>query len=230
MKRLCWLALLLALLCGVAPGRAQDVTVGEPVWYSAEPAPAQLPEFAPALHVAFPTDVPRESALGYAIVTATVDVAGRLTASDVIATAPPFANAVRAALDAAHFRPAMGDGHAIPATVYFPVVFNPRSASVDDPNASPRLLAVSPAFGRVPPKLVEEPPGLSMRLRLDTTGKIVSATPQRAAPAEVERAVRNALQSWRLAPARRHNWPLNAEIVLPVLCVPVVAPSASATR
>ena len=156
--------------------------------------------------------------IGYVAFTRTVDVKGKGMTRVPVATHEPFQRAVLAALQGVDFVPAIREGKAIDGAVWLAVIFNPKSSAPRGADAAPRLLTVAPVFTTEQPAARGMPPVVRMKLSLDASGAIVAAEPVGNASDGLVNTIREALNKWRFAPARRAGEPVAAEIVVPVLC------------
>ncbi len=198
---------------------AQDLTVGDPIWFSSEPPP-DTPLKTGALRPKVPAELKKLEEVGYVVLSRSVAVDGQLISTAVKGTHPPLERAVEEEYRAAAWTlPAVKrDGKRVAARVWVPVIFNPKSAAEKGPDATPRLLAAAPAFTLIKPAPNEEPQVVRMKLSLDATGAITAAAPAGKATGNLLKAVEEALKEWKFAPARQAGQPVAAEIVVPVLC------------
>ncbi len=198
-------------------GKAQDVTVSAPTWFLPEAAPDEPAKIKGRLRPDYPDEMSKTGEQGYAIISDYVDAKNQNLSRDVNGTHAPFEREVEAALHWSTWSviPARRGGQAINSRIWVAVIFNPKSASADGPNATPRLLEVSP---------VTTPQGgpdvIRMRLSLDATGAITKMIHESEVNGKTLKAIREALPGWRFAPARQNGQPVPAEIVVPVLCLP----------
>ena len=194
---------------------AQDVSFGEPVWLLPDPAPEIMPQPKGRLQVDYPDEMRKTGEVGYVIIVHRIDAAGKRLFLNAIGTHVPFQRAVEAGLLGGSMSGAKRGGQPVDAWVWQSVIFNPKTAAANASDAVPRLLAVAPAFtptGRSPV--------VSMKINLDAAGAIVTAEPVGAVKPPVLAAIRESLQKWRFAPARRGGQAVAAELVVPVLCQP----------
>jgi TonB family protein len=208
--------------CLLASGAfAQDVTVGDPVWFETDAAPATLPQPRSRLRPDYPDEMRKSPELGYVIINAFVDSTGKRLSVNPLGTHIPLQRAVEASIPDWNLKPAMRDGKPVNARIWVPVIFNPRSAAAKGSDATPRLLAIAPILVASRPTPAGLPPVVRMKLSLDATGAIVHAAPEEASlkPATLD-AINAGLKNWRFAPARKDGQAVPAEVVVSVLCQP----------
>jgi TonB family protein len=207
------------LLASVA--LAQDVTVGEVVWFETAPPPTTLPQPRHRLRPDYPKEMRESSEFGYVIIADFVDSAGKRLSMVFSGTHPPLQREVSAVMSDWELKPGMQDGKPVNGRIWVPVIFNPKSAAAKGSDATPRLLAVAPAFVAPRPTPDGVPPVIHMKLSLDASGAITRAVPQEASlkPAALE-AIQASLRHWRFAPARKDGQAVAAEVTVPVLCEP----------
>jgi TonB family protein len=206
---------------------AQDVSVGEPGWFKTEGLPEVPPQAKRDLHVEYPDELSQRDTgeTGYVIITRYLDAKGRSLVLEARSAYPWFKRAVEQAVAGWQMRPAQRGGQPVPSWFWIPIIFNPRAADADKPEATPRLLAVTPVI---------IPPALMMKLRDNTTawgavsldpagvpGKVVlePGTPDKLLP-----YIEAALKQWRFAPARKAGQPVAAELRVAFLFYPPMAP------
>jgi TonB family protein len=118
-------------------------------------------------------------------------------------------------------RPAQRGGQPVPAWFWVPIIFNPRAADADKPDATPRLLAVTPVI---------IPPAMILKLRDNTTAWGVVSLDPAGVPQKVVMEpgasdkllpyIEAALKQWRFAPARKAGQPVAAEFRVAFLFFP----------
>ena len=213
---------------------AQDATVGEPVWLMASPAPAGLGAVTEGLKPAYPDSTGGTDQVGYAAIARFVSAGGKDLELNIRATDPAFEKATwenrrshdylfqwdtSGALKFWKPRAAVVDGRPVDTFFWVPVIFNPASARTEGPDATPRLLSVTPIF--VSDSAIHGEQGTStahVRLEIDASGTVTRVSP--LAPG-TERyywpTIEKAVASWRFAPARKGGQPLAAVLDLTVL-------------
>lgn len=222
-------ALLLILLAGLAALRAaaQDVTVGDPVWFQSDPPPNELPKPKSRLRPDYPDEMRKSAEVGYVILTLFIDTSGKRLSANPIGTHIPLQRAVEAVLPDWNLKPGMRDGKPVNSRVWVPVVFNPKSAALKGADATPRLLAVAPVITTQRPTPAGLPPTVRMKLSLDATGAITQAVPEGTVKPETLDAIDAGLKNWRFAPARQNGQPVAADLVVSVLCQPPIKAAAT---
>ncbi len=200
--------------------RAQDVTVGDPVWLLSDPAPDELPKTKGRLKPDYPDELRKTAETGYVIVIRYVDATGQSLSLNAHGTHLPFQRAVEAEINGRKMSPARRGGQPINAWIWQPVIFNPVPAARDARDHIPRLLALTPVFTPKRPTPAGRPLVVSMRLSLDDTGAITRAEPETSVEGKILDAIQDALKNWRFGPAHRGGQPVAAEITVPVLCQP----------
>ena len=213
--------LLAVILLPLGPARlgAQDVTVGEPQWFSPDAAPEILPQSKSKLRPEYPDDLRKLTEIGYVAISRHVDAAGKGISLGAIGTHPLFQRAVEGAFQGWNMAPAQHGGQPVAARIWVPVIFNPKSAPAKGGEAAPRLLAVTPVVTKEKIDVAPgQPPLVRMKLSLDATGAITAAEPEGPVKPAVLAAIRAALPAWKFAPARTGGQPVPAEIVVPVVC------------
>lgn len=198
---------------------AQDATVTPLEWFDPRPAPDDLPERKPALRVRFPDELEKTAEIGWALMAVTVDQTGRIVSQQVCATQPAYALAVeKGNRDWHKFTPAHRSGQAVESRVCLAVIFNPASASIERPDATPRLLHATAVMDpRLPPTRrgsAVPPEVLWVLVAVDPQGNgaIVSGPPAELAP-----LLEAGLRQWRFAPARHAGVPVAAQVRVPVI-------------
>jgi TonB family protein len=218
--RLACLAIALIAITSVRVA-AQDVMVGEPASLRPMPAGDKLPSTFTKLHPDFPSELRALAEPGYVVAMRYVDADKKTVEQAIHGTHPQFQESVKYASGRwIFFQPAMRKRKRIPAHVWVPVIFNPKSAAEKKPDATPRLLAIAPVFVAPKPGESTEPYVVRVQLALDTAGAITGVTPAKPLEASIDQAVREALQKWRFAPARATGQPIAASLTMSVLCQP----------
>jgi TonB family protein len=215
-SRLSWSILLGALF--FARLAAQDILVTDPIWFFPGPAPEEMAKPKSRLRPEYPNEMRKTDETGYVIVTRYIDAGGQSRSLEALGTHMPFQRAVEAEFSDWKFTPAKRAGKAVEGEIWMAVIFNPKSAGQKAPDAKPRLLAATPVVTRDRPTAAGRPPLVPVKLSVDATGAVTAAEPQIELKPATLRAVREALDGWRFAPARKNGQPVAAEIVVPVLC------------
>jgi TonB family protein len=199
---------------------AQDVTVGDVIWAMTAPVPDELPVAKSRLRPDYPDEMRKTDELGYAIIYRFLDATGKGLSMSANGTHAPFQRSVEDAFQGWEMRPATRGGKPVNAEVWIPVIFNPKSASTKGPNATPRLLSVTPVVTSGRPTRSGGSPVVRMHVSLDASGAITKAAPEGDVTPRALAAIEVALKDWRFAPARENGQPVAAEAVVSVLCQP----------
>jgi TonB family protein len=185
------------------------------MWAGVDPAPDTLPVPKSKLRPDYPDEMRKTGEIGYVIISRYVDATGKSLSMRAEGTHVPFQRAVEDAFQGWEMRPAKRGDQAVNAEVWAAVIFNPKSATAKGADATPRLLAVTPAVAKI-----SEPIVVRMRLSLDAAGAITQATPEAAADERALSAIQAALKNWRFAPTRQNGQPVASEVVIAALCKP----------
>jgi len=205
---------------------AQDVTVGDPVWMRTTPAPTVLPLSRHRLRPDFPSAVKKSGDIGYVIVIREVTADGKSSSLRALGNEMVYQRAVEAKFTGWEMKPAEENGQAVSATIWLAVVFNPPSAAKDNPEATPRLLSVTPV--RLPAGLLPasvESASIPSRLEIDAQGAVTGLFLDPGAPAALVAAMRDEVRRWRFAPARHNRQTVPAEVNLPILVLGEIYPT-----
>jgi TonB family protein len=205
---------------------AQDVTVGDPVWMRTTPAPTVLPLSRHRLRPDFPSAVKKSGDIGYVIVIREVTADGESSSLRALGNEMVYQRAVEAKFTGWEMKPAEENGQAVSATIWLAVVFNPPSAAKDNPEATPRLLSVTPV--RLPAGLLPasvESASIPSRLEIDAQGAVTDLFLDPGAPAALVEAMRDEVRRWRFAPARHNRQTVPAEVNLPILVLGEIYPT-----
>ncbi|MBW8780724.1 MAG: TonB family protein [Verrucomicrobia bacterium] len=216
--------LFLAAWCALPLGRvsAQDVTVGEPVWFLPEPAPEELPKQKKKLRPDYPDEMRKTSEVGYVIVTRYLDETGKVLSSEADGSNVPFERAVEMASPDWAMTPAKRGGKPVNAKIWIPVIFNPKSASLKGPDATPRLLAITPLITAASPRPPSEP-FVRVKLAIDANGAVTQVGFEQEVKPALAEPLAAILKTWRFAPARKGGSPVSAELAMTVFCQPFVS-------
>ncbi len=193
--------------------------MSEPVWASTQPAPDALPKYKKRLNPDYPDELRKNAEPGYVIVERYMDAAGETQYLQAAGSHLPFQRSVENQSGYWRVAPAKRAGQPIDTVVWISVIFNPLSAAIKAPEATPRLLEVWPVLLQTH-DLKDQPSAVvPMSLSLDETGAIVSATSEAKIPEDVGQAVAESLKHWKFAPARKAGKAVSAELVVPVVCL-----------
>ncbi|PTX91477.1 TonB family protein [Opitutus sp. ER46] len=202
--------------------RAQDAFVTSPVWYSADPAPDEMPAPKAPFILEYPAKALGTTVPGYTIVRRELTADGKSTGTSVVAaTHGAFGDAAGERLSEWQFSPARRAGKKVGGNIWFAVIFNPVSAVENAPTATPRLLSVTPAFPRVHPTAGNEPQAqVAVTLAVDPNGSVTTVKLPDNVEDEAATVIEQAVKSWRFAPARNNGTPIPAELKMKVVCLP----------
>jgi TonB family protein len=206
---------------------AQDVTVGEPGWFKTEGVPEVPPQAKRALRVDYPDELSRRDTdeTGYVIITRYLDAKGQSLMLEARSAYPWFKRAVERATAGWAMRPAQRGGKPVPAWFWIPIIFNPRAAAADQPEATPRLLAVTPVI--IPLAQMVKLRGNTTAwgtVSLDAAGVPGKVQLEPGVPDKLLPCIEAALKDWRFAPARKAGQPVAAEFRAAFLFYPPMSP------
>lgn len=220
------LRILLPISVLAAHARAQDVTVSPIAFVYPEGAPDQLPEARRPLHPRFPSVLLKTPDIGYATEEVFVDEKGKVLTVTLLATADPYADALFPQEGSGpgaswSFRPAARAGKSVNALIHFTVAFNPASAGVGGPEATPRLLDARPVVdpGWKYGKGETEPNRrvLWATVTIDEQGRpsAVKGIPEPAAALLTKN-----IATWSFSAARRAGRPVAQDVRVPFIVIP----------
>jgi TonB family protein len=221
------LAVALAAWVFLLPLAAQDVTVGEPGWFQNDGAPDQPPQTKRQPKPQYPRELADRNTgeTGYVIVTRYLDANGQSLVLESRSGYPWFETAAEEAMGGWQMLPAKRGGQPVPSWFWIPIIFNPRAAASDQPDAIPRLLAVTPVV--VPRAMMEKLQDHTTAwgmVNLDAAGAPQKVILEPGAPDQLLPYVEAALKQWRFAPARKGDQPVAAEVRVAFLFYPPAAP------
>lgn len=195
---------------------AQDVTVGPTLFGPGQQAPAAMPELKRPPKVSYPDSMKGVDQIGYAL----GQIVGNETTNkwyiQASATHVPFAQELTEAALHWELKPGPVAG-AVQPLMYVPYIFNPRSASTRQTNATPRLLSVTAI--PLPQSFVNglKPPVVRVCVALDAGGSMTRLGLAQKADPRLLPILRAELAHWRFAPARANGQPVPAELELSVV-------------
>lgn len=196
---------------------AQDVTVRRPVWGlygKADTISRQVDKFQPA----YPAAMLDNPTYGYAIARQTFPASGGATPLEIAGNHEAFRAAVQAVADGWELTVPTAAGKPVPAGVSVSVLFNPKAAAADAPDAAPRMIEIWSVNNG------ESPGGKSsvvpMKLAIDDKGVVTRALPVNRVSDALLAKIRKEVLRWKFAPAKKAGQAVGAEIVVPVLCLP----------
>lgn len=210
------------LACVLGSLLAQDVTVAPLQWMEPEEAPDQLPDLGRPYQLKFPDELKKTPDFGWVIMDLSLDAKGAVTYYRLYATQPGYRKAFEAeGRERRKFKAGRRAGKAVNTRVRLTAVFNPASAAVDKPDATPRLLdanrIVVPGWERKEDDPREVPEVVWGTVSLDTHGAAVAVE---EVPAELAPLLAEKVREWRFAPARRDGVPIAATVRVPFILVP----------
>jgi TonB family protein len=217
----------LPLLFFVPRLAAQEVTIGEPGWFESEGVPDTPPKSRRPLRPSLPRELRKNEEIGYVIVTQCLDARGQVLVLEARSEHPWYRRAVFDAFDDWKMAPAMLGGKPVNSWFWVSVIFNPASASADLPEATPRLLAVTPVI--VSPammKKLRENTTAWGTVSLDSAGAPQCVALEAPASEKLLPFIDTALKHWRFAPARKGGQTVAADIRIPFLFYPPIPPVA----
>ncbi|MBI3884433.1 MAG: TonB family protein [Opitutae bacterium] len=223
------LVLAAAFVLPAAPARAQEVIVGPLHWYYPEDEGAQLPVVKRPLRVEYPERLKGSDEIYYAILNLNLSSKGKhLIAANAESGSDGLVRAAAMRPYAGvRYAPARRENQDVDAHVWHAVIFNPASTSAKKPDAPARLLEVWPGFLPAPKQAREGLPRPWVKIHIDPEGaaRLAAFDDDRdSADAAVAPAARAAVARWKFAPARKDGKPIESEVELPVVMLPVEPP------
>ena len=216
----------MADLALLTPLAAQDVTVGEPGWFSPEGAPDQPPKAKQKHHVACPDELATSDETSYVILARYLDSGGQGWMMEGHTTQPWLLRAFYEAVgNGWEMAPARLNGKPVASWFWIPIILNPKSASPDRPDAKPRLLAVAPVI--MPEAMLIKLRGNDVAwgsVRLDVAGEPLTLTMEPGFSDRLRPYVETALKQWRFAPARKGGQAVPADVRVAFHFFPPMAP------
>jgi TonB family protein len=202
---------------------AQDVTIGEPVWRSEGATPEEMPKPKRRLRPDYPMEMKNTGMVGYVTIQRFLDEKGVSRSLGATGSHLPFQRAVEEDFSEWNMTAARRGGKPVEGRIWMPVIFNPKSATVSGPDATPRLLKVTPVVvdsirlsgSRAPGQGL---PSLPVMLSLDASGAIVGLKALPPTHEQMAAPLLKAMADWRFAPARQGGQPMAAEVAISVIC------------
>lgn len=194
---------------------AQDATLAPLEWLEPKDAPDTLPALRNAPKFPFPSGLKQTKEIGYAIADTYIDDEGKRLGFYPVSNLTAYTEPAYAGIKQLKFTPGKRAGRPVNTAVQLAVIFNPKSAAVDSPDATPRLLAVE--IVRVKESELLKNGMLNWvyaDVVVDAAGQVTAV--RNVAPEWTE-AFLNAARKWRFAPARRAGQPVAAEVHVPFL-------------
>ena len=218
----------LLLLALVAVGHAQDLTVCNPIWRKPLPPPDRLPSVKSRVDNASAAAMERVSHPSYLLVWQELRADGRIVSSAATGTHLPLEREFQAGRIKWEFVGAREKEQPAAGEVWVPVIFNPASAALGRPDATPRLLGVSPVFLDQPLANRDRRNVVDVTVQVDAAGTVTGVgVPRDVDPRNAE-VIEASVKGWRFAAARKSGQPVAAETPLTVLCF--VRPADPAVR
>jgi TonB family protein len=220
MKKTAALGVVLAFTMGSVALRAQEVIVNPPLAFPGQEAFDRVPVVKGRLAPEFPREMKASSEIGYATVIVSLDEKGKNRARWVEATVHPYRNVMDEELTHWKVQPAERGGQPVGSRIWFSVIFNPASSSEKLPDATPRLLELSPIFH--PDKKAGKTTTVPVNLVVNEQGRAERITVGSAYQA-LQGPIQEAVAGWKFSPARKGGQPVVAELTLPVVVQAQVA-------
>lgn len=191
-------------------------------WADPKDPPDEMPAFKRAPTMTFPAEMRNTPDIGYLSFDMLLDERGRRLMAARHGTVVTFERQGDLAYPDWTFSPGKRDGKGVNTSITFSILFNPASAAVQGPDATPRLLEA--AVVRVPaPKRANDRNSTPIEdqvvfadLKIDDMGRVAAVN--NAPPALAEKIAATA-KLWRFAPARRGGQPVAAELRAPFIVV-----------
>jgi TonB family protein len=216
--------LVLPLLILAARVAAQDVTVSPTVWVYPDGAPDQMPVLRRPLKPDIHAKDHNVAEIGYSTHEVFVNEKGRVLTSTPHATSPAFENdgyltqVEGSASMTALYRPATRAGKPVNSLIHFAVIYNPPSAGVSGPDATPRLLDAYPI---IDPnwRPSSNSPSVNQHVvwatvSVDEAGRPVAVN---GASANLSQLIWKGMANWRFAPARSAGKPVAQDVPIPFI-------------
>lgn len=208
---------MLSMLCCAPNAYAQDVVVAPLRWSDPENAPQTLPILRSGFKPEFPEEFLKTPDIGYVFLRLIADKDGKPLGRMMEGTHPRFAKAVQ---NENIFRvsPGRRDGQAVMTDTLLLVIFNPASASLKTPDATPRLLnanwVVDPRRKRKAGEDSLPTEIIWARVSVDESGRSLVV---KDAPDGFQTLLQENVLTWQFAPARRGGLPVTGEILIPFM-------------
>lgn len=196
--------------------RAQDVIVSAPKWAGPPPKPDGIPmeaRFKPS----FPRSMRKTDEISYVVLHASFDASGGRPIRSIRGSNAEVEHAVTEEIVDWTLKPAKRQGQPIPSPYVITVIFNPASAAPTGPNATPRLLAVTPIT--IAARVFQNHSGtltIRARISIDAEGKVTDVVNDLVDKEQAPR-VTTAIRHWKFAPARANGVPVAATLEMSVV-------------
>jgi TonB family protein len=214
-----WRMSVLALVL-TATALAQDVSISPLRWTDPKDPPDEMPALQTKPRLDFPAALRTTPDIGYIVLSVILDPKGNRLGAPRAATTRVFERVYDEAYDKFRFTPGRRDGKPVNSAVTFALIFNPASAAVDKPDATPRLLDVTtvhvprPRGARSTDSFEDQV--VFATVSVDESGKIAAI---KDVPPAIASRFEIAAKNWLFAPARQAGKPVAAEVRVPVVIV-----------
>ncbi len=212
--------------------RAQDVAVTPLAWKYPYGAPDELPTLKSPLQPPVPAQIKGSPEINYVIYTLYLGADGKILGIPPLPTLPFLGSelaSLRVSQGRSPFRAGRRAGKGVNTETTFSFIYNPASAAPGRPDATPRLLSVTPVTRMLPrgTKREQMPDSFVVyaKVEIDESGKVSRVFD---APADLERELVQTAQGWRFDPARQGGKAVAATITMPFVVtyeLPAVDPS-----
>lgn len=187
-----------------------------PAWVDSRDNPDELPSFKKVPQIVFPEELRQTSDIGYVVREFNLDEKGKSLGGHHANSQVAYERAVAAKGSEWSFNPGRRAGKAVNTATTVAFIFNPASAAENLPDATPRLLEVTPVVLPWPKgkKAGDSIPDyvIYAMVSVDLAGAVTAVA---GAPEELTRPCEIAVKNWRFAPARRGGQPIAAEVRMP---------------
>lgn len=197
---------------------AQEVLVGKPMLFADEPSFDRMPVPKRPLTPQFPVEMLSAREIGYVMMILHWDETGTIRAQNTPGTVHPYGVAVERSAGKLQVEPALRAGKKVPVWCCWPVIFNPASSTPTNPDATPRLLEVTPVLvGMDEIGGGKEVLIAPIKLTVNEAGRAERVVVESVPAQRFQREIEAALRLWKFSPARRAGQPVAVEITMPVL-------------
>lgn len=195
----------------------QDATLAPLEWLDPNDKADTLPVIKSAPRFSFPAELEQTKEIGYAVASSYIDDTGKRLGFSPVANLRAYVEPTASGIKEMSFAPGKHAGKPVLTATQMVVIFNPRSAAAEAPDATPRLLAVTVVRVK---KLDKDDPDADFTqwvyadVSVNETGHVTAV--KNVAPEWAEVFLKTA-REWRFAPARRGGRPIAAEVHMPFL-------------
>lgn len=200
--------------------RAQDVTVGAPAWFPGLTQTGPVPKWKFELTPGVPDEARGDPAPGYALIIRAHDGEGTGHQVGTLGTMEAYVRAANAVVPKWMQAPLPKGEKSKESIFWLPLIFNPESARKTGPEATPRLLSVTPIV--VPKDLIVKgkPSRAAVRVEVAATGAVTGVTALEGTEPRLAEILEAAVKQWTFAPARTGGQPVAASVLVPVVYGP----------